>query len=205
MPTTRTKLVIRHAGNRDARLFIIATEGARTEPQYIDYLKLNGVIDKSRVIIEVVPTTDGESSPERVLERLKKAMNQYELKQFDEFWLLLDVDCWGDKKLSVVTSEAIQCGASLGISNPCFEVWIALHAVDTLPALTKCMDVEEIIRQAWGAYQKSNLSADRFSREVIETAIARATKLDLCPSARWPQAPSATHAYRLFSRLLTTN
>ena len=202
MPTARTRLVARHAGRRDARLFIVATEGAKTEPQYIEALKLNGLIDKSRIIVEVIRTPDGQSSPEQVFDRLKEARNHYELKPFDEFWLLLDVDRGRDMKLSEVAQKALQCGYSLGVSNPCFEVWIALHSVDTLPAFGNCYAVEAHIRQLWGAYQKANLPVERFSREAVEAAIERAKRLDSDPSARWPQAPPATHAHRLFERLL---
>lgn len=203
MPTSRTRLVSRHAGRRDARLFIVATEGARTEPQYIDALKLNGVIDRTRIIVEVVPTLDGRSSPAHVLERLKVARTQYELKPFDEFWLLLDVDRWEPRMLSQVAQEAHQNGYSLGVSNPCFEVWVALHSVDTLPALVRCAEVEAFIRQLWGSYQKANLPAERFSWEAVDAASERAKRLDRDPSARWPQESPATHAYRLFDRLLS--
>lgn len=176
MPITRTKLVTRQSGVRDARLFIVATEGAQTEPQYIEALKANGIIDKTRIIIEVVPTQEGKSSPEQVLERLKETRRQYELKSFDEFWLLLDVDRWRDKKLSQVAQEAYQCGYSLGVSNPCFEVWIALHSLETLPASESCGEFEALIRKAWGSYNKANLPIGYFSRSVIEAAIERARK-----------------------------
>ncbi|MFL5355863.1 RloB family protein [Archangium sp.] len=202
MPTARTRLVARHAGHRDARLFIVATEGARTEPQYIDALKFNGVIDRTRIIVEVVPTLDGRSSPAHVLARLKEARSQRELKSFDEFWLLLDVDRWEERMLSLVAQEAFQSGYSLGVSNPCFEVWVALHSADTLPALVTCAEVEALLRQLWGAYQKANLPVERFSREAVEAAIERAKRLDRDPSARWPQASPVTHAHRLFDRLL---
>jgi hypothetical protein len=202
MPTARTRLVARQAGHRDARLFIVATEGQLTEPAYIEALKLNGVIDKSRVIVEVVPTPHGESSPDQVLERLKEAQRRYELKPFDEFWLLLDVDRWGDRKLSQVAQQALQSGYGMGVSNPCFEVWLALHTADSLPALGNCAAVQAFIRQQWGGYQKANLPAERFSRDAVELAIERASRLEGDTSARWPQAPPATHAHRLFRRLL---
>jgi len=55
-PHRRTALIDRRIQHRDARLFVLATEGTETEPQYFLGLQERGLCDRSRVHIEVIPT-----------------------------------------------------------------------------------------------------------------------------------------------------
>jgi hypothetical protein len=106
----RSKLIARHRGARDARLFVVATEGERTEKDYIDSLKLTGIIHPSKVVVEVVPAEAGRSAPEHVLERIELASKRLGLTDDDERWILIDVDRWRDRKLSEVAQLAKQKG-----------------------------------------------------------------------------------------------
>jgi hypothetical protein len=61
----RTKLLDRQQDRRDAKLFIVATEGKETEKQYFR------MFNSTRLKVEILATTeDGKSSPEYVLDRL---------------------------------------------------------------------------------------------------------------------------------------
>jgi uncharacterized protein YqgV (UPF0045/DUF77 family) len=92
----------------DTRLLIIATEGRITEKQYFAQFR------NRRVQVKVIPTgEDNKSSPEYVLERLKHFRQEYALEANDELWLMIDVDRWKDKKLSLVTKEAKKSGFKL--------------------------------------------------------------------------------------------
>ena len=55
---------------RESWLFVIAIEGTNTEKQYFD--KFNN----KKVIVDILPTLVGDSSPESVLERLRKYKNE---------------------------------------------------------------------------------------------------------------------------------
>lgn len=196
----RTKLIARSFGRRDARLILVATEGARTEPLYFDVLKLNGIIDKSRVVLEVISSkSDNKSAPEHVLERLKKSAETLPLKDMDERWLVIDVDRWGDGKLSKIAKAAIQDGVSLAISNPSFEVWLLLHASPTCP--DKQRDIEAELRQAFGSWSKTRIDATQFTEETVREAISRARKLDGPSSERWPKKAPGTHMHRLMATI----
>lgn len=191
----RTKLVARRFGQRDARLVVVATEGARTEPAYFDALKLNGVIDRNRVVLEVIPTgADNKSSPESVLARLKEAAERYELKDFDGKWIVLDVDRWGERKLSEVAQEATQMGANLAVSNPSFEVWLLLHVSESCPARQR--DIETELRKALPGWSKSVLDASCFSKERVAEAVVRA-RASANSKDRWPLTAPGTHMHRL--------
>jgi len=67
---------------RDDRLFIIACDDTFAPKQYFDFFKI------SRVQIHVVPTQDGTSAAAHVLERLLAIDHE----DYDELWMLLDVD-----------------------------------------------------------------------------------------------------------------
>jgi hypothetical protein len=74
----RTKLLDRQQDRRDARLFVIATEGKETEKQYFN------MFNSSRIKVEVLPTgEDGKSAPQYVLDRLDGFREQYDLDADD--------------------------------------------------------------------------------------------------------------------------
>jgi hypothetical protein len=47
---------------------------------------------------------------------------------FDEIWCVFDVDAHPDLKSAI--AEARDAGIGVAISNPCFELWLVLHAED---------------------------------------------------------------------------
>jgi hypothetical protein len=67
MPIPRTKLLDRQANYRDARLFIVATEGKETDKQYFEAFK------GAAIKVVVLPTgEDNRSDPKCVLKRLQE-------------------------------------------------------------------------------------------------------------------------------------
>lgn len=200
----RTGLLDRRVQRRDARIFVIATEGAETEPAYFRGLQEREVIDRSRVHIEVIatPREDGTSAPKHVLGRLDAFSTRYRLFEgLDELWLVLDVDRWPAQQLSEVTQEATQKRFGLAMSNPCFELWLLLHVADVPPHAHTCEGCETELRRVLGTYSKTRLNPEIFAaRPAVETAIARARALEH-DGHRWPQA-LGSHVHRLAARLL---
>lgn len=194
----RTKLLDREHDRRDAKLFIVATEGKETEKQYF------GMFNSTRIKVEILATTeDGKSAPEYVLERLDKFKERYDLSKDDMLWLVSDRDRWGDKKLSSVCSEARQRGYYLAISNPCFEVWLTLHFEDinTQEEKTcKCDEFKKRLRRILGSYNGSNLDISAYQPHTKD-AINRAKNLHPSSQQDWPPT-LGTHVYRLVEILL---
>lgn len=57
--------------------------------------------------------------------------------EIDEFWCVFDVECPVQHPgLSDVARRAEQEGIGLAVSNPCFELWLALHFKDHTGWLT---------------------------------------------------------------------
>lgn len=208
MPLTsrRKRPLERAAGRlRDATLFIVAAEGARTEKNYFEFK----CFQSTRVQVKVLPAGENEpSSPEYVLQRLRKFQEDFQLAAGDELWLVIDVDRWGDAKLSQVCREAAQGGYDIAVSNPCFEVWLALHQVEgeVLPNPASCEQISDILSATVpGGYKKTNPrnpKSDQFPIELANVAIERARALDVNPDERWP-ATTGTRVYRLVEKLKT--
>ena len=201
----RTGLLDRRVQRRDARIVIIATEGADTEPAYFRGLQEREIIDRSRVRIEVIatPRQEGTSAPKHVLRRLDAFASRYGfLDGLDELWLVIDVDRWPAEQLSEVAQEATQKGFGLAVSNPCFELWLLLHVAEAPVPIGTCAGCEAEIRRVVGAYSKTNLDLGVFAvRPAVDAAIARARALDTDEGSRWPRA-AGSHVHRLASRLL---
>jgi hypothetical protein len=191
----RTKLLDRTYNVRDARLFIIATEGAKTEKSYFESF------GNSRLKVEVVTAgEDNKSAPEYVIERLDEFSKKYDLSTDDSLWLVLDVDRWGDEKLSTVCREAKQKKYQLAISNPCFETWLCLHFGDLDPNDTTCKDFKKRLRSLLGNYNSSNLDPTQFMDKVAE-AIERAKELHPNIKENWPPT-IGSHVYRLMAMII---
>ncbi len=75
------------APHRDARLFIIATEGRKTEKQYFSF-------GNKRCQVRVIPNEDNKSAPAHILQQLKNFKREFQLKADYELWLMVDVDRW---------------------------------------------------------------------------------------------------------------
>ncbi|MFN4831714.1 MAG: RloB domain-containing protein, partial [Pseudanabaena sp.] len=89
---SRTKILDRKQDLRSPKLFVIATEGEKTESQYF------GLFESSRIKLKFLPTEDGRSAPQHVIERLNKHVierlnifqEEYGINDDDMFWLVID-------------------------------------------------------------------------------------------------------------------
>lgn len=186
----------RIAGRRDIRkLFVIVSEGTKTETTYFDDLAADERFNHPSVHVETVQAAD--SSPEHVLARLTEFNNEYELGDNDELWLVIDRDRWEIPMLSRVTQEALQKGFSVADSNPAFELWLLFHhrSLDdyTCKQLTELKAnrrtgsrtrLEQELISICGSYNKSNLKSSDYLPNV-EAAIVNARASDVKESDRW--------------------
>jgi hypothetical protein len=159
---------------RDDRLFIVACDDTYAPKQYFEFFRI------TRVQIHVIPTVDGTSAAQHVLERLQ----QIDHEDYDERWMLLDTDhctvgpSLGSFRDAIV--KATQQGIKVALSKPCFELWLLLHHLDesSVSALSKCDDVVAALRARLGQYNKTKLKKEHYPVESVHVACARAKKLD---------------------------
>ena len=105
-------------------------EGTRTEPEYIEALKQETEVhDTASVEIRIDMDASG-AVPMTLVNAAAKARvrNSQEQGEIDEVWCLFDVE-WPQNhpKLPEARAKAAANAVRLAISNPCFELWLALH------------------------------------------------------------------------------
>jgi hypothetical protein len=159
---------------RDDRLFIVACDDTYAPKQYFDFFKI------TRVQVHVVPTEDGSSAAEHVLERLRNI----EHEEDDELWMLLDTDHYIQgthlASFTAALAGAGQLSVSVALSRPCFELWLLLHheeEAEVVP-LRSAKDVENALRTRLGQYNKTKLKQEHFPLESVSSACLRAERLD---------------------------
>lgn len=191
----RTKLLDRSYNTRDAQLFIIATEGVKTEKSYFK------IFSNSRIKIEIIATgAANDSAPQHVIERLNEFAQKYDLGKEDTLCLVLDVDRWGERNLSSVCRQAKQKKYCLAISNPCFEAWLCLHLDNLNPNDTTCQHFKTRLQSMLGSYNSSNIDVSHFV-EHIQDAVQRAKQLHPNTNQNWTPTPGS-HVYRVVEMLL---
>jgi hypothetical protein len=189
-------LVRETATFRDDRLFIVACEDTYAPKQYFGFFEI------PRVQIHVVPTEDGRSSPQHVLERLL----MIEHADYDERWLLLDIDHRSAgphvANLAQTLSEARRQKVNAAICNPCFELWLLLHhkSEEELSEFYECGVVEAMLREVLGGYNKRKLKPHQFDRQSVAEACARARRLNATAPWSVPEGYAA-QVHRLWESI----
>lgn len=180
---------------RYKRLFVIATEGAETEPAYFKMFE-----DQERVIhIQVLPGKN-KSAPPQVWKRMNEHLKKKGLKAEDQAWLVVDTDQWSEQQLVALFqwSRSIE-NYGLAVSNPKFEFWLLLHFEDG-NGIASSRECSERLRRCLPNYDKGELDLRQLRDGVID-ATRRARQKDLPPCADWPRTVGTT-VYRLVEQLV---
>ena len=176
MPRKRRPLDRDDGVVRDASLIVIASEDRYAVKDYFDKFQ------SKRFRFRVLPTDDGRSSPEAVLQRLDDYRQEFDVGEDDELWACIDLDHWADANhianLRRVRQMAGQKGYRLAISHPCFEFWILLHFQDSPTSeIGRCADVSAILKGHSPGYSKASIKDLVLTVQQVEQAIERAEKL----------------------------
>ena len=174
MPRKKNRAYKQGAPFRDAQLFVIATEGAKREKEYFEFL----VHENQKVKIKILSPKDedeGKSAPKWVMNRASNYVDTFGLGKDDQLWLVIDIDKW---ELTQVHEIAKECSNiknwNIALSNPCFEVWLFLHYKKLVKANQRnCSQLKtELGNIIAGGY---NL---KMAIEKIDIAIQRAKAAD---------------------------
>lgn len=180
---------------RYRKLFVLAVEGIKTEPQYFAHF------NDQQVIRVHCLRGNHASSPPQVLKRMKDFLRQEGLKPSDEAWLVVDKDQWTDEQLNQLHAWA-QASENHGFafSNPRFEYWLLLHFEEgtRITSQQNCIDR---LQRYLPNYDKA-IDARKITNDRIRDAIRRAKLRDNPPCADWPRSPGGTTVYRLVENIL---
>ena len=184
---------------RYKKMFLIATEGARTEPQYFalfrEFDKISSVVH-----VKCVRRSVGASSPQHVLSAMRKYLSDRGLRKSDEAWLVVDRDEWSEKDLAVLFAWSQESeNYEIALSNPKFEYWLLLHFENATSSLSSSQCSNKL-RIHMPKYDE-RLRSSQINLASINMAVKRAQKQDNPPCDTW-LTTTGTTVYRLVERIL---
>lgn len=176
------------------KLFLIATEGAKTEPIYF------GIFNSPQATIHVklLPARKHDSSPPQVLKRAKEFVKEKGVGKKDEVWLVMDRDQWTDEQLERVFIGCRASAFNLAVSNPQFEYWLLLHFEDG-SGVSGSRDCTQRLMRYLPNFDKGHLEIQKLEPGIPD-AIHRAEAKDTPPCEDWPKTNGST-VYRLVKSL----
>ncbi len=177
---------------RYKKMFVVASEGAKTEPQY--FKMLNTV---SSVVHLKCLKNKHNSSPEGVLRLMKGHIKSEGLKNTDEAWLVIDRDSWTEQQINQLYSWSLQeANYNLALSNPKFEYWLLLHFENG--SRVSSMNCSERLKKYLPDYNK-DIQENKIKSKIPQ-AIERAKEKDSPECQDWPRRIGTT-VYRLVEKL----
>lgn len=174
-------------------LFLIATEGSKTEPQYFSLFQSS----KATIRLKVLPAKHN-TAPPQVLQRAKAYARQEQLRKKDEVWLVIDRDQWTENQLEEVYAGCQELDFHLALSNPCFEYWLLLHFEDGT-GINSLKDCLEKLKQHLPNFEKGHLEIYKLYPQIPE-AMRRAEGKNRPPCEKWP-AQNGSTVYLLVEKL----
>jgi hypothetical protein len=182
---------------RDARLFVIACEGAKREKQYFEEL-VSGRQRLKLLVLAPAQEEPGFSAPKWVLDRAVQYTEEIGLASDDQMWLVMDTDRWQVNELRAIIDH---CHSKkhwyIALSNPCFEIWLIQHLADLPETDKSCQDLKrELAQLSPGGYRAVVFL------EKIADAIQRASARDNNPDYDLP-TKMVTKVYKLAQAIAT--
>lgn len=141
------------------KIFLIVTEGKKTEPNYFEklreYLRLTALkvvhpegTDPLTLTLNAILLRDKQK---------QEAKKRDDMVPFDEVWVVFDLEKPHDQRRELA-QKAIALGKSKGIhfaqSDPCFEYWLLLHWQYTTAPFGGCDEVMRSLKSHWTDYNK---------------------------------------------------
>jgi hypothetical protein len=164
---------------RKAR-FAIYCEGARTEPRY--FRDLEALYGNAAIIDSAPVPRDPLKLAEEAIRRAGRLGPRGSLEENDQVWAVFDRDEHASFDEAIRLCE--RNGVRIGRSNPCFELWLILHARD----FDKPDSSREVCRHlqtlnpGYDPDRRKVCSWDRFAERVL--AAERRARLQLARRER---------------------
>ena len=181
---------------RYKKLFLIATEGNKTEPIYFS------IFDDGTSIVRVSCLKNKhKSAPTRVLKLMTDYLESEGIKPSDEAWLVVDKDGWTDEQLMQIHQWSLQQeNHNFALSNPNFEYWLLLHFEEG-KGIRSSRDCTDRLKQLFPDYDK-RFDNRKITGKQIERAILRAKQRDNVSCKDWPRNLGQTTVYKLIESIL---
>jgi len=191
---------------RDYKLFAIACEGGKREPEYFKLFPLMSKKIKVDVIEDVVTDEELEkhklvhrSSPKWVLDRAVAYIEKEGLVDEDDLWFVIDTDRWEEDQIRNLAKYCeSRTNWNIAISNPCFEVWLFFHKTSKIEDSDS--ETCDQFKHEISTLEKGGYHPYKFI-PYLKTAIDNAKNADKNPDHYNPDSKS-TKVYLLAEALL---
>lgn len=153
---------------RMRRIVLVICEG-ETEENYINLMK-----KWYKFPVRIVSRIEGTKITQALVDKHERGLKISAKDKVDTF-LMYDMD------VPAINEKLMVCKAELLLSNPCFEIWLLLHAREQKSALSSEAVLRELKKSAsvWNSYSKSVYTDTQktFLREHLKDAVDRAKAL----------------------------
>lgn len=150
------------------RIVLVICEG-ETEENYINLMK-----KWYKFPVRIVSRIEGTKITQALVDKHERGLKISAKDKVDTF-LMYDMD------VPAINEKLMVCKAELLLSNPCFEIWLLLHAKEQKSALSSEAVLKELKKSAsvWNSYIKSVYTDTQktFLREHLKDAVDRAKAL----------------------------
>ena len=187
----------RRTGTRKCRPVCWVSAEGQTEK---DYLRMAAFRDAPASVRFPKDIHPNRRNPSQVLKRFEKAMREEDFRKDDEAWVVVDVDEWDESEFTELLAWAgSDSRHHLAISNPKFELFLAMH-FEKANGCTTASAVDAALKRHLPHYDK-RLGPTAFSKDEVRAAVENAkAKRAGCKSA-FPD-PGMTDAHLLADRML---
>ena len=185
------------AERRYKKLFVVAVEGEKTEPQYF------ALFNEDSSVVFVRCLRAKHSSPKQILKELKAFLRKESLRKTDEAWVVIDKDSWTEEQLDELFAWSKSAeNFGMALSNPKFELWLLLHLEEVRENLT-AEECQRRLKRHLPNYEKE-VDPRKFTRQKILEAVERAKRRDMPRCDKWPLNSGST-VYRLVEGILAAS
>lgn len=190
---------------RDYKLFAIACEGGKREPEYFrlfEHISRKVTVDiiEDKISTQVLKHKyETKSAPKWVLDRAVKYIEKEGLTDEDDLWFVMDKDRWTNEQLHTIADYCNDYpNWHIVISNPCFEVWLYFHKKSKLPEsnILSC----KTLKTAVAELEKGGYHPYKFI-SALPKAILNAEKADT-NGTYFLSNPGETKIYQLGKALI---
>ena len=154
---------------RMRKIALVICEG-ETEENYLNLIK-----KWYKSPVRIVSHIEGTRITQALVDKHEQSLKISAKDKVDTF-LMYDMD------IPAITDKLMACKAELLLSNPCFEIWLLLHAKEQKSALSSSMVLKELKKSApvWYNYNKAIYTDTQkaFLRDHIGEAISRSKALN---------------------------
>ncbi len=147
--------------------FLIVVEGAATEPEYLNAVKLRLKRNAAAIVVQHGDHTDPVGIVREAIRRRDARAASSITEPYDQVWVVFDREAQNHPRREQVP-EALQLAERnnilVALSVPSFEFWLYLHFDCTTKAFDGCAAVKKALKKFIKDYEKSDLPLSEFAR-----------------------------------------